>query len=70
MKDGREFTEFTKIAKGDPENPITKDELLAKFLININFGGIINHETATGIISTVENIENLDNIRNLVALMV
>jgi hypothetical protein len=30
MKDGREFDRFTEIARGDPRNPISKEELLAK----------------------------------------
>lgn len=34
MKDGRSFTEQRDFPKGDPQDPLTPDEIEAKFLDN------------------------------------
>ena len=56
-KDGREFTQLTKFSKGDPENPITPEELKAKFisLSMIN----ISEEKARKIYEGVMNLDKL-----------
>ena len=70
MKDGQEHTEFTEIAKGDPQNPLSRDELLAKYWNNVEFGGMVSKDNAAKILSMIENIENLDSVKDLVNLTV
>jgi 2-methylcitrate dehydratase PrpD len=70
MKDGTEYEEYTEIASGDPRNPISKQQLMAKFWTNIDFSGTVIKESAQKFIKMVEDLENLDNIRDLVNLIV
>jgi len=70
MKDGRELIESQEIARGDPLNPISKDDILAKFWTNVEFSGKITREKATEFLKTVENLEELDSVRRLIPLLV
>ena len=70
MKDGREFDEFTEIASGDPQNPISREELLAKFWTNIDFSRTVSRENAEKVVKMVENLENLDSVRKLADLLI
>jgi len=70
MKDGREFDEFAEIASGDPRNPISREQLMAKFWHNIDFSRTISRQNAEKFVKAVENLENLDNVKKLVDLLV
>jgi 2-methylcitrate dehydratase PrpD len=70
MKDGREFDRYTEIAKGDPRNPMSQEELLAKYRANIAFSNTISRENADKALEMVENLENVDNVKILVDLLV
>jgi 2-methylcitrate dehydratase PrpD len=70
MKDGREFYEFTEIARGDPRNPMSKEELLDKYRTNIEFSRTISRENAEEVLKMVENLENLDSVSKLVDLLI
>ncbi|MBN1177120.1 MAG: MmgE/PrpD family protein [Dehalococcoidales bacterium] len=69
--DGRQFTESCDPAKGDPRvNPMSKDEIIAKYWTNVDFCGRISREKATELLQTLQNLEKLDNIRQLIPLLV
>jgi len=71
LNDGRSFTEATDTVKGNPMlNPMTKDDILAKFWTNVEFCGMISREKASGFLDMVENIEALDSLRKLTPLLV
>ncbi len=70
MADGREFDKFTETASGDPRNPISRDQLLAKFWTNIEFSQTITRENAQKILDTIDHLEELDSVRKLVKLLV
>ena len=70
MKDGREFDKFTDIARGDPRRPISKEELLAKYRMNIEFSNTVSVENAEIVLKMVEDLENLDSVRKLVDLLI
>ena len=70
MNDGREFVESQKIARGDPLNPISKDDILAKFWTNVEFNGRISKEKATKFLQIVENLEEVDSVGRLIPLLV
>jgi 2-methylcitrate dehydratase PrpD len=68
--DGHEFVESQEIARGDPKNPLSKDDILAKFWTNVEFCGKIDREKAMTFLTVVENLEELDSARRLVPLLV
>jgi 2-methylcitrate dehydratase PrpD len=70
MRDGREFERFTEIARGDPRNPLSRDELIAKFWTNIEFSRTISKDNAQKVLDLIEDLENLDSVRKLVKLLV
>jgi 2-methylcitrate dehydratase PrpD len=70
MKDSREFDRFTEIAKGDPRNPISREELLAKYWMNIEFSHTISKKNAEKVLKMVEDLENLDSVKKLVDLLI
>jgi 2-methylcitrate dehydratase PrpD len=71
LQDGREFTEETRFARGDgTRNPISKEELLAKFRLNVDYSRTITGENAEKLLTLLENLEELDNVNRLVQLLV
>jgi 2-methylcitrate dehydratase PrpD len=70
MKDGREFNEATDVPKGDPQNPLSKEEIISKFWTNVEFSQTINREKANQVLSMIENLESLDKVKNLTPLLV
>ena len=70
MKSGEEFEEFTEIARGDPRNPISREELMAKFWMNIDFSRTVTRENAAAFVKMVEDLEHLDNVKRLVDLLI
>jgi 2-methylcitrate dehydratase PrpD len=70
LKDGRKFSEFTDTPKGDPlKNPMSKDEIIAKFKANVEFSNTVTMNKAEKILELLENLEELDNINELVILL-
>ena len=70
MKDGREFDEFTDIASGDPRNPISREQLMAKFWTNIDFSRTVTRKNAEKFVKMVEDLEHLDSVKKLVDLLI
>ncbi len=71
LRDGRELTEYVEIARGDPRaNPMTPDDIIAKFWMNVDFSGKISREKASELLAMLENLEELDSVRRLIPLMV
>jgi 2-methylcitrate dehydratase PrpD len=68
LKDGRRFTYTAKIAKGHPDNPMTDEELLAKFRSNAK--SVLSEAKSDELIAAVQNFETLGNVRRLVKLLV
>ena len=70
LNDGRQFTESCDPAKGDPLiNPMSKDEIIAKFWTNVEFCGVISKEKADELLQTLLNLEKLDSVRKLIPLL-
>ena len=71
LKDGRELTESCEFAKGTPEhNPMTQDDILAKFWTNVEFSGKISKQKATELLKMIQNLEDLDSVNKLIPLLV
>lgn len=70
MKDGKEFTESTDTPKGDPTNPMSKDEIISKFMANVDFSKRVSRTNAEKIIDMVDNMEKQDSVKPLISLLV
>ncbi|MBN1643677.1 MAG: MmgE/PrpD family protein, partial [Dehalococcoidales bacterium] len=63
LNDGRTVQSHVDYPKGDPENPATKEEIVAKF--NSLTGAYLDEEKRNKIISTVDRLEELEDISEL-----
>jgi 2-methylcitrate dehydratase PrpD len=71
MKDGREVTESCEVARGDTlQNPISKEEITAKFWTNVEFSQAVTREKAKELLALLEKLEELDSVHRMVALLV
>jgi 2-methylcitrate dehydratase PrpD len=71
LKDGREFTEATEWARGHMLwNPISKDEIIAKFWTNIDYSKAITRNNAKKLLELLENLQELDSVSRIVQLLV
>ncbi|MEA4961725.1 MmgE/PrpD family protein [Lutispora sp.] len=67
MKDGKKYSSYIEHPKGDPENPINREELLAKFRLLSSFN--MQAKRAENIIDLVSNLEQIKNINELTDLL-
>ena len=67
LKDGRSFSELTEHCKGDPENPVSLEEMRERFIAMTN--EIVSSENQLKIIDMVENLEQIDDVRKLVGCL-
>lgn len=71
MKDGRELSAYADVAKGNAlEKPLSKEDIVAKFLDNIEFSNTISKGNAEKILTIIENLEAIEDISQLVTLCV
>jgi 2-methylcitrate dehydratase PrpD len=71
LKDGREFTEEMAVAKGDQlRNPVSREEIIAKFWVNVDYSRTIARKNAEKLLALLENIEELDSVNRIVQLLV
>lgn len=71
LNDGRKLTETITKVKGDPlDNPMSQDEIIAKYWTNVAFSGRITESKATELLETLLNLDKLDSVRKLVPLLV
>jgi 2-methylcitrate dehydratase PrpD len=71
LKDGRNLTESCNAVKGDPVlNPMSRDDIVAKFWTNVDFSKKISQKKATELLGKLEKLEELDSVRKLIPLLV
>ena len=71
MKDGRKFSEFTDTPKGDPlKDPMLKQDIIDKFMANVNFSQTVTRENAEKLVKLLENLEELDSVNRIIELLV
>jgi 2-methylcitrate dehydratase PrpD len=71
MDDGRELSESSNFARGDQyNNPMSKEEIISKFWINVEFSRALTREKAEKLLRLLEKMEDLDNVKKLVRLLV
>ena len=70
MKDGRSHTVFVNVPKGDPANPMTKEEANEKFRSCCRHAvRRLGNKRVEEIIRLVDNIEDVENINELTELL-
>ncbi len=70
MKDGRTFSEYVRVALGEPYRPLSRDGLIAKFMEQVEFSQTVSQEDAKKLIRLVERLEEVDNVAEIVKLAV
>ena len=65
--DGRTLRSDLTYPKGDPENPVTWDEMRTKF--NVLSSPVISSQRQQEIMSVIDNLEELDDVRQLASLL-
>ena len=66
-KDGRTMRSELTYPKGDPENPVTWDEMRDKF--NLLSAPVISGQRQQEIMTAIDNLEQLDDVRQLASLL-
>jgi len=66
--DGREFVETVDHAKGSPDNPLSDDELIAKFRANSD--GVIDTARQDALIEATWGFDKLTNMKDYMKLLV
>lgn len=67
LKNGTRHSYTAKIAKGDPRNPMTEDEVTEKFRGNAR--AVISEKQAQEVINAVNHLESIDNVKTIVSLL-
>ena len=62
MKDGNCLSERVSVAKGDITTPLSRDELITKFMAQIEFSQIIDRKKAEQLLAMLESLEEVDNV--------
>jgi 2-methylcitrate dehydratase PrpD len=71
MNNGDEFSESVSVARGDGfGNPLSKDEIIAKFWLNVDYSGTIARYNAEKLLALLEKLEDLDSVNRIVQLLV
>jgi 2-methylcitrate dehydratase PrpD len=70
LKDGRKLTETVVNVKGDPlTNPMTYEEIIAKFWLNVDFTQKISRKKAEELLDKLLNLDKLESVRELIPLL-
>ncbi len=71
LKDGNKLVETITQVKGDPiYNPMTHEDIIAKFWINVDFSKTIKRKQAKQLLDKLLHLEKVDSVRKLVSLLV
>ena len=65
--DGRVLSRKTGVVRGDAANPVTPDEVIAKFLVLV--GEAVGEARARAIVEIINGVDSLKDIRDLTALL-
>lgn len=63
LKDGTQYSQQCDYAKGAPENPLTRDELIEKFKLCASFSYLpLSDELVNKLINKLEHLENVEDV--------
>jgi 2-methylcitrate dehydratase PrpD len=67
MNDGTRFSHTAKIAKGDPRNPMTEEEVLQKFRSNAQ--SVLSGAQTEKLVERVRSLDTVSNLRQVTELL-
>ena len=67
LRDGRTLSQTTGVVRGDAANPVSSEEVVAKFLSLTS--GPLGDRRAREVVEAVETVDALENVRGLTALL-
>jgi 2-methylcitrate dehydratase PrpD len=67
LKNGARHSYTARIAKGDPRNPMTEEEVLEKFRNNAKT--VLSEKQIAELVTLVKDLESLGNVRQITALL-
>jgi 2-methylcitrate dehydratase PrpD len=70
MKDERTFSEYVRVALGEPYKPLSRDGLITKFMEQVEFSQTVSKKDAEKLVRLVERLEEMDNVQKIVELAV
>src|SRR5690606_7348640 len=70
LKDGREVASWKGHAKGDEADPMTEDDILAKFFHQVEVSGAIDKDQAQRLVDVVLRLDELEDLTAMTALAV
>ena len=68
MRNGRQLQDETVIVRGDTANPVTRQELVDKFLFLSE--GIVGSKAAGEVVEMAHSLQDVSDVRGLTALLV
>jgi len=68
LKSGLQYSAQTDVTKGDPEDPLSDEEIIAKFRANTD--SILSHECIDEIINATREMESLGDISRYMSLFI
>ena len=70
MSDGTEYSQFVEAPKGDQDvNPMSKDEIVAKFWTNVEFSKMVSEKNAGEALRYLDEFEEIDNLGRVIGLL-
>jgi 2-methylcitrate dehydratase PrpD len=71
LKDGNRLAEIVTQVKGDPVyNPMTHEDIIAKFWVNVDFSRTIKRNQAKQLLDKLLNLEKVESVKKLIPLLV
>jgi 2-methylcitrate dehydratase PrpD len=70
MKNGRILSEYVREAKGEIPNPLSRDDLVAKFMGQVEFSQTVSEEDALKLVELLDKLEEVDNVKKVIKLAV
>jgi 2-methylcitrate dehydratase PrpD len=70
LKNGTKYSTYLKRPKGGfLDDPLTYEELLAKYYSNIEYSGLVSPDRADQIVKAIEKFEDIDDVNDFTALL-
>ncbi len=70
MKDGSIISEYVREAKGEIPNPLSRDDLITKFMSQVEFSNTVNIKDAEKLVELLDKLEEVDDVKKIVRLAV
>ena len=70
LKSGRNLVEYVPVALGEPANPLSRDQLVAKFMTQVDFSRLIARAEAEKLVALLDRLEDVEDVTRIVELAV